>query len=340
MRSALCGALGASRPLVLSLLGLGAVACGARTGLVVPCELPLEGTRPALAVAYQYRTDDDPLFAIPLGYHLREHEITLAEQLLPQLWNDCAIGVMQYPQESPSPDIPDSDWTDPNRIACHIVPRMQVPIGEGRGPAVLRYLVVDERNGFRPGNALSQSLANVVTALRALPSQYHPRLMMVMETGDQSCLDGTNDPDFHTRAIEGWAREGIPTMMVGETDALRYYPSLVDRWALAGGVPNTSGPWHFYDITRPAEVLAGLEEHLFQPAYCVLRAPTPVPATDPWTLRIPGAPSEPRDPTHTRGWDWTDRAQGGVELYGPTCRDVAHRRVRVSLVSREYACLL
>jgi hypothetical protein len=122
------------------------------------------------------------------------------------------------------------------------------------------------------------------------------------------CLDDDRTLD----AIAAAAAERIPTYVVGMDMRVEFQVDLLNRMAVAGGVPVTGTTHQFYDVGVPSDLTVSLRAIGDRVARCTF-----VPRTDivleTGELTIDGR-AIPMD--ETDGWTSTP---AGIELHGPTC---------------------
>lgn len=322
-----------------SLLSMMLVSCGAKTGLRVPCEMPLRGTRPAFVLVYEKSNGsirEQPQDDLPHGRELDQEQRTWARSFFASMGTNVLIGATPWPVE---------DRGTP-RFLCPWSDTLLSPIADDGGASAMRYM---DQEWFvaRPNGPISQSIEAAVRALRTLPEDVHPRVVILtMMTNVNGCFgdDGraSGPRDWHYQRVARFRDEGFPTLVVGvrqHGDGSALNLPTVGPYAIAGGLARTDGPALWYDFTldRDALLLAA-ERAILHPAYCVLRAQEGTDEPDGWLMTSLSAGMIPRDSTHQNGWDWVDASAGTVQLYGAHCDRVARARERPRLVTRAWGC--
>ena len=133
--------------------------------------------------------------------------------------------------------------------------------------------------------------------------------------GEFNCLDDTRTINVVRDVFES---QKIPVYVIGIGSTERpEFLKVLDDMAVAGGRPRPTTPRH-YNVQSSAELKTALQSIGDSIAKCTYL--TPSSPTDPnaISVEINGQPI-PRDPTHTNGWDWVDRAFGTLAFFGPSC---------------------
>lgn len=321
------------------LLSVLSLSCGAKTGLRVPCEMPVRGTRPAFVLVYEksnhstiHRPGDDP----PYGRYFDREQLAWARSFLPALGANALVGATPWPVED--------DGTP--RFRCPWSDSILSPIADDSASSALRYMN-EEQFIARPSGPISQSIEAAVRALRALPDDVHPRVVILTNVGSvNECLGeyawSPGPRDWHYQRVAQFQREGFPTLVVGPRLAADGSPVLrviLEAYAEAGGLARRDGPATWYDSTLDRdELLLAAERAILHPAYCVGRAAQGTDEPDAWVMQAPSIGTIPRDTSHREGWDWVDAALGTVRLFGTPCERVARARVRPPLVTQTGGC--
>jgi hypothetical protein len=132
--------------------------------------------------------------------------------------------------------------------------------------------------------------------------------------GGAACLD-----ELRTAAVIGETHEafGIPVYVVGIDDPLD--PTLagvLDRLAVAGGRPRTTGPRRFYSALSSRELDEALALVTSRIALCGFTLAS-IPANEEaLVVSLDGVPLADRD------WTWIDREHGEIEILGDGCDQV------------------
>ncbi|MGH7282302.1 MAG: vWA domain-containing protein [Polyangiaceae bacterium] len=136
--------------------------------------------------------------------------------------------------------------------------------------------------------------------------------------GQEDCLD-----DKATEAaISTYTSQGIPTYVIGiESTADAQFESVLSAMAIAGGRPQ-AGPTPYYEARSSADLNAAVSSIRDSVASCTYLT-TSVPDTDGSIIVTLDGVTLPFDPTHTNGWDWSDKANGEILLSGAACTQAA-----------------
>ncbi len=135
--------------------------------------------------------------------------------------------------------------------------------------------------------------------------------------GPESCLDAAA-----TLAVtrEAYETRGTPVIVVGIDDPSR--PDLsdfLDEMAIAGGWPRPVGAdRRFFNARDPEDLGTAFEEIADLVSRCVLSVASTPPPDATVVVHLDGE-VVPEDPTHTDGWDWTDRDRGAIAFFGASC---------------------
>jgi hypothetical protein len=306
------------------------VHCGAKTGLREPCILPLSGTTPAFVLGYETSNativwEGNDAFSGPLPPYLEY--ISCSRAILPALQAHAAIGAIAGPV--PTETMPG--------VYCPNPTSMSQPIMLNNADAIINEMVTTRTFSSRPGNAVTGLLHVAAQALRALPPQYDPRIIVFMNTGGASCLEPPNNLQTHIAPLVALTATGIRTMVISNRRPMSF-SSQSNELAVAGGMPTGNVAEQFYGSDDPAPIRERLEKELFEPAYCRLRVEAASRGPDGWMLDGDEGFTAARDSTHRSGWDWSNPERTRIELFGETCRHIARRRVRPRLVSAVYSC--
>jgi hypothetical protein len=133
--------------------------------------------------------------------------------------------------------------------------------------------------------------------------------------GSFSCLDD----DRAVRTIRTIAEDQkIPVYVIGIGSTERpEFLRVLDDMAVAGGRPRSTRPLH-YNVQSAGELTNALGSIRDSVARCTYLTPSAPVDPDRIVLEIDGL-AIARDPTHTSGWDWVDRAFGWIAFFGEAC---------------------
>lgn len=325
--------------LCVSMLAALSLSCGAKTGLRVPCEMPVSGTRPAFVLVYEksnVSTIDRPGWVPPHGRYFDREQLAWARSFLPALGAHSLVGATPWPVED----------RGTARFRCPWSDTILSPIADDGAASVLRYMNGEEFIA-RPSGPISQSIEAAVRALRALPEDVHPRVVILTSLGRVNECRGEyawspGPSDWHYQRVAWFRREGFPTLVVGprqEGDGSVLVRPILDAYAEAGGLARRDGPASWYDFVLDRDELRlAAERAILHPAYCVGRTSEGTDEPDAWVMQAPSVGTIARDTSHREGWDWVDPSTGALRLYGTACERVARARERPRVVTRAWGC--
>jgi hypothetical protein len=138
-----------------------------------------------------------------------------------------------------------------------------------------------------------------------------------------NCLDYQNTD----RAIMQSYQAGIPVYVIGIPDPTRTdLTDALNRMALLGGRPRAqtqpTDPL-FYSVQRPSDLNDAFGQIQRTIVQCAFVTPGNPDDPDGITVLLNGAPIS-RDPSRADGWEWTDRANGEITLFGTACDAVVN----------------
>jgi hypothetical protein len=330
---------------------VGAVSgCGAKTGLQVPCAIPLEpGHADVLLVLDRSGSMSTPVLSTG-GPTYWETVLEASARVLPEVETSLNLGVTCFP------------WGESEEDRCTVMPAVGVAPGPNRAGEVMRFL---QSAGEPAGN--TPTFAAIATAAEYLRSRRPvrgPQFIVLATDGEPNCnlatryedcdcdgreaiycwgpRDGGNasgclDTVRVVEQLRGLAAEGIYTLVIGVISEEVYAADLLaahlDAMAIAGGRPRGGAGQQFYRAQSPEEIRRGFEDALLPLSYCQLRvADGEAAVSDHVALQGVGSELIARDPTHRDGWDWSDGTRRELEVFGAACeRLVAARTVPVLL---------
>jgi len=237
------------------------------------------------------------------------------------------FGLMLYPASSSA--------CAPGTVSVPIAPRNASPI-------VTRLSALrDDLFGCAAANSGATPTHTSVDAARAyystIPVNPVGRYALLATDGLPNC--GATLPDGSTEetvdetvtAIGALRAAGINTYVLGFGSGFGSDPTALNRMATAGG---TTRP---YSATSASELDAALDTIAAEviPPSCTIALEGP--ARDPRLFQVSfdGGPLIPRDPTHSRGWDY-DPSTNTIIFYGADCTTL--QSGRVTNVGVEFGC--
>jgi hypothetical protein len=184
----------------------------------------------------------------------------------------------------------------------------------------------------------------VRAGVRYLSSLQTPndKYILLATDGEPSCAgvgaegQATARP-YAIAAVQEAAALGIPVFVVGVATNSDNATQALNDMAIAGGVPrpalNPLAPRYYLASTQD-ELTTALRQIAGEIASCVFPLSKPPPVPDNIAVKLDGV-NQPRDPTRTNGWEYTDANMTAVEVYGPICDQIQTEAHDVQVV---YAC--
>jgi len=349
---------------VLALLvALLTVDCGARTGPLEPCEIPLEKDRPVVMLLLEHGLGMSLPGRCNSGPFSSSRWDAIVESMnlaLPALDDALVLGAYVYPVPGPDPMGLGVDY----EYLCQVDPGAVVPARANNTTSVLAAI-----NGAgRPAGSqpVYEALRLARRALDAPALNGRSKFIVIANFGASNCNGaisraacdcpfeewmcfadvrgrsyGCDDTARVVDLIGGFRRESIDTLVMGLScpdPALARYIRNLDAMAIAGGRPRPDGPYRFYLSTDPEGFRTGLEEALLPLAYCRLQVRGDLRPGEDAVLVDDDDQQTRADPTRRDGWDWTDRAAGKLEVFGPACRSIAQRRRALRMLTTRSRC--
>lgn len=263
--------------------------------------------------------------------------------------NQLAMGAKFYPEESPPGPAPADE-------ACRT--DVGVPIAPARGNAASIINVFDTTtpNGGTPTSEAIRLATQYISGTRTVA-----RTIIVATDGapncngdlDQSrctctsvtgncnrpggefnCLDDTRTISVVRDAFEV---QKIPVYVIGIGSTERpAFLKVLDDMAVAGGRPRPTTPRH-YNVQTSAELKTALQSIGDSVAKCTYLTPSAPLDPNAISVVINGV-SIPRDPTHTNGWDWVDKAFGTLAFFGSACDAASAGSTTASQITGVVSC--
>jgi hypothetical protein len=165
--------------------------------------------------------------------------------------------------------------------------------------------------------------------LAASPSS-NPKYIVLATDGEPNCrgnTDGTAKDSQAADAIAAVAEKGIPVFVVGIATAGVAIRTL-DTMAVAGGRPRAAQSPKYYPAEDGPEFVEAMRTISGQVASCVFAMKSAPPVPDNVLVEFSDGSHAVRDVTKTNGWDYTNAAMTGIELYGPPCEKVMNKIYR------------
>ncbi len=339
--------------LAFALSAMDLLGCGAKTGLRVPCVIPLEPVRPAVVLVLDHSNSMHA--PTPDGRSSWQVLTDTLSIVLPALDAQIDVGALVFPQRR----------IDINTPGCDVRLDLGSPVHAMNASSTLTYVAsTGEPSGGTPVYvAIERAAAAIGTPGPADP----PRYIVLGTDGFPDCnADFTRDtcncpgPIMSCVGSDGiWtgclddvrvvgelrdlARRRVYTFVIGiETDATPLDPrayAILDAMAIAGGQPSTATNHRFYPGSTPESLTTSFRSTLGSLAACRLRAPSLDVIAAGCSLSAEGIGVIPLDPSHLDGWDWIDASRGELQVFGSACDHVVRAGARPRLVTAARSCV-
>jgi hypothetical protein len=339
-----------------------AVACGAKTGLLLPdvasapdatdvvtlpdvCverRLPIE--RFSAEVILVIDRSGSMIERTPSGMTRWRALVTALERALPVVDRELWLGLVQFP----------GMLTTENQ--CGAVPGVELSPRVGNTANVLAALGRTMPVG---GTPTFDALRGAATYYRNTPplGRLRGRYLVLATDGGPNCNPALSpmtcactsprgcagmrgnlaclDDDRTVEQLERLARDGVRTFVIGVPGAEAQLPRTLQRMAIAGGaartVPGEASYYRAEDVREFTTAFRTITTTLARCRYVTN------PVSDASRLRVRvGATDVPHDTTRTNGWAWSSEPAGELALHGAACEAAQQAGVTVSLYE---ACL-
>jgi hypothetical protein len=224
-----------------------------------------------------------------------------------------------------------------NKIDVPVAPMNAAALGL----AVASPLLTPDGNGTPTGAAMDVA----VGYLKSL-SDGNRKYILLATDGEPSCSgtvgalgsDSTKARTDAVAAVTAAAAAGIHTFVLGVATTKDNDVTTLNMMATAGLEPQQDfrpGATRFYLASNQTQLVTALEA-IVNPiaSSCVFPLATPPPDPENIAVKVNGVKS-PQDTTHTAGWDYTDAAYTGVQVYGSWCDTIRAAGNQVEII---YGC--
>lgn len=243
--------------------------------------------------------------------------------VLPPLDQQLALGAVTYPQDMTSCDVPTAADLAPARgnvnallaLLRGITPEGGTPTAGVVGTAAATLLNTPTASSARALVLATDGAPNCNFALNpdtctcTAPPVSRPNC-----DGVTLCLDDTRTIDAISTVFRN---SGIPTYVIGLGSQLNQFAGMLDRMAVAGGVPRMGTP-RYYSVTSQTELTDAFTRITSQLTRCTFLVSN-LALNEPLTVRVDGV-EVPEGPT---GWEWADGMHTELVLRGMVCDRVA-----------------
>jgi hypothetical protein len=207
--------------------------------------------------------------------------------------------------------------------------KIDVPIAAGNAAALNTAVLAlnDMGNGTPTGAAIRVA----VSYLQGLAATDDSRKYLLLATdGEPSCAgsagalssDSTAARTDAVAAVTAAAAAGFHTFVVGVATTKATDSATLNMLAIAGLEPSSDtrpGATRFYLASNQAQLVTTLEGIVNPVASnCIFPLTSVPPVPDNIAVKVNGTKA-PQDTTHANGWDYTDAAYSGVQVYGSWC---------------------
>ena len=214
---------------------------------------------------------------------------------------------------------------------CDVFPGLDVAVGPGRAPGIIRQFSLFDPNG---GTPVGPAAREALDALVSRADEDRAQFIVVATDGAPTCtLDAVRQ--ISEVIDEAHTTHGIDVYVLGIASTAPEV-ALLDDLAVRGGRarPATEAR-RFYDAQDPAQLSALLSGITRDLAQCVYRVPIPPTEDDVVEVTVAREPVS-RDETREDGWDWTSDRRTQLSLFGPACdRAIASGVVQATITCAE-----
>ncbi len=196
----------------------------------------------------------------------------------------------------------------------------KIDVGLTLGAGTPTKAVLDAAFPF--GSTPTHTTLDVVRAyLATVPLGKGPRYVLLATDGLPNCgaQPNSNTSTEALAAVQALVAAGVKVYVVGFGEIIAGNPTLLNQLAVAGGVPNTQGPFKFYAATNEQE----LKQAFFNiagglvPPPCTYKLQSAPPDPDLVTVTFDGQPV-PRSLSSTNGWNYTSNGTE-ITFFGNAC---------------------
>lgn len=201
-----------------------------------------------------------------------------------------------------------------------------IPVGPGKEMEVQALLnaALAKADKYFPDGPCVTNIDTAITQAATEPAfndQDRDSYVVLVSDGKQSNSCGGNAKDMQTEQhiAELLASKGVPTFVIGFDVGVD--GAQLDKFAVAGGVPNATGPTKFYDAADQASLDAALKTIAIKTLSCSFTLDKTPDNADEIYVFVENQTKIPQDKTHMSGWDY-DPATNQVTFFGPVCDDL------------------
>lgn len=201
-----------------------------------------------------------------------------------------------------------------------------IPVGPGKEMEVQTLLnaALAKADKYFPDEPCVTNIDTAITQAATEPAfndKDRDSYVVLVSDGKQSNSCGGNAKDLETEQhiAKLLADKGVPTFVIGFNVGAD--GAQLDKFAEAGGVPNTTGPTKFYDAADQASLDAALKTIALKTLSCSFTLDKTPENLNEIYVFIENQTKVPQDKTHMSGWDY-DPATNQVTFFGPVCDDL------------------
>ena len=221
---------------------------------------------------------------------------------------------------------------------CTVSSGVSVPLGQGNAAAIATAIAgrTSANGGVANGGATpTRAAVTAAVAYLSTIADGNPKFLLLATDGQPNCpATGTSETDDSTAAIAAVSntfQAGVPTFVVG-IGTLYSTEVVLDSLAKAGGHPRAVMP-AYYPASSTADLVTALNQLVGIARTCRLPVAAPAGHSRDAIEVLADGTAIPHDPTHVNGWDYSDPAHTGVDLYGAACTSaMTGATVRLSIV--------
>jgi len=221
---------------------------------------------------------------------------------------------------------------------CTVSAGVSVPLGQGNAAAIATAIAgrTSANGGVANGGATpTRAAVTAAVAYLSTIADGNPKFLLLATDGQPNCpVTGTSETDDSAAAIQAVSttnQAGVPTFVVG-IGTLYSTEVVLDSLAKAGGHPRAVMP-AYYPASSTADLVTALNQLVGIARTCRLPVAPPAGHSRDAIEVLADGTAIPHDPTHANGWDYSDPAHTGVDLYGAACTSaMTGATVRLSIV--------
>jgi len=226
-----------------------------------------------------------------------------------------------------------------------VTTKVDVPIAPMNGAALSQAVASPTLTPNGNGTPTGAAIGVAVDYLKSLGDSNRKYILLATD-GEPSCSGAAGALDKNSSqartdavaAVTAAASAGFHTFVLGVATTKANDVSTLNMLATSGLEPQQDfrpGATRFYLASDQAQLVTALEA-IVNPiaSSCVFPLSTPPPDPENIAVKVNSVKS-PQDTSHTAGWDYTDAAYTGVQVYGSWCDTIRSACNQVEII---YGC--